>query len=193
MHLEIRRGVDGNVYLLVDDYVLRNDRTINRGAATAAIDVDSGRARCSCVRVVGAVSGNEVTDDHVPAHVIRRQAKCRANVGMEGDSGQTVSCQFVLADHVARDTALAIAIGKKADSCASNLHAVGGGDILGHGIVDDAKVRSVRSGSVAHGRMGGKHDAAIERIVRDTVVNDQIVVAFRSLVADEDPICVAPH
>src|ERR1039458_7284465 len=111
----------------------------------------------------------------------------------ESDTGKTVTCQFVPDDHVARDTALAITIRKKADSSAANLHAVVSGEILGHGIVVNAPVGSERRGAVARGRMRGKNDAAIERVVRDNVVDEHIVAALRSLVADEDSICIAGH
>jgi hypothetical protein len=35
MSIELGRSIDGNVLVFIDDHILRNDGTANRGAATA--------------------------------------------------------------------------------------------------------------------------------------------------------------
>ena len=39
--------------------------------------------------------------------------------------------------------------------------------------------------------MGGKDDATLQRVVLDDVVDEQIVMAFRGLVADQDAVGIA--
>ena len=43
---------------------------------------------------------------------------------------------------------------------------------------------------MAHGRMRCENNAALQRIVCDGVVDEEIVVAFRCLIADENAIFV---
>jgi hypothetical protein len=64
MSIELGRSIDGNVLVFINDHILRNDGTANRGAATAAIDVDSGGPVRGRVVRVGAVSGDEVANDY---------------------------------------------------------------------------------------------------------------------------------
>lgn len=135
MSIELGRSIDGNVLVFINDHILRNDGTANRGAATAAIDVDSGGPVRGRVVRVGAVSGDEVANDHVPIHVIRRSTKGRADMGVKRNARNTVTRQFVSDDHVTRDAAGALAIGKKAHSRATNLHAVLGRNVFGDGTV----------------------------------------------------------
>src|ERR1700722_5109344 len=77
------RCVDGDVHLLVLDYILRNDGAANWRAATAAIDVYSGGAWSCGVVSIGAVSGDEVADDHIPIHIIGGCAEGGTDVGVE--------------------------------------------------------------------------------------------------------------
>lgn len=129
------RGIDGNVDVFIADYVVGDNGSENGRAAITTVDVDAHWAGGSGVELVGKISGDEVADDLVSGHVVCRKAKSRADVGVESDTAQSVTRQFVPDDHIAGDTALARAIGEHASSRASNLHAIARGDILGHGVV----------------------------------------------------------
>jgi hypothetical protein len=130
MDINFRRGIDGYVDVFIADYVVGDNGSENGRAATAAVDVNSHRAGGSGVELVGKISGDEVADDLVSGHVVCRKAKSRADVGVEGDTSQSVTRQLVSDDHIAGDTALASAIGKHASSRASNLHAIARRDVV---------------------------------------------------------------
>ena len=87
-------------------------------------------------------------------------------------------------DHIARHAAPAGAIGEHSSSSAANFYAVRGRDILLHGVVVNTKMRRERRATEACWWMRGKDDAALKRVVLKDIVSDQIVVAFRSFVAD---------
>lgn len=186
-------SVDGNVHLFVLNQVLRNDGALDRRTATAAIDVDSGGAGRGRVERVGAVPGDEVANDHIPIHVIRRGAKSGTHMRVQSDTRNTIVGQLVPNDQVTRGAPGAFAIGKKADSRSSDLHPVRVGDVVGDSIVENSIVGSVIGRSGTHRRMGGKDDAALERVVRDGVVDDDVVVACSRFVADQDAIGTAGH
>ena len=190
-----KRGgiVDGNVHLFVLDQVLRNDGALNRRTAIAAIDVDSGGAGRGRVERVGAVPGDEVADDHIPIHVIRWSAKSGPHMRVQSDTRNTIVCQLVPNDQVTRGASGPFAIGKKADSRSSDLHTVRVRDVVGYSIVENSMVGSVIGRSGTNGRMGGKDDAALQRVVRDDVVDEHVFVACCGLVADQDAIGIARH
>jgi hypothetical protein len=188
MDVDLGRSVDRYVHVFIADYVVRNDGAANRRAAIAAIDIDTHAARRGRVECIGEVSGNEVADDHVCVHVIRGSAEGRADVGVESNTPESITGQLVVDDHIIRGAAGTNAIGKEADSRATNLHAIVLGNVFGHGVVVNPIVGRPNR---AHRRMRGKNDAALQRIVLDGVVDEQIVAAFRGLVADEDAVGIA--
>ena len=100
MDIDLGRGIDRYVDILIADYVLGNDRAANRRSAVAAIDVDSHTAWGFGVEEVGKVSGNDVADDLVPAHVICREPKRGSHVRVQGDASQSVMRERVPDDHV---------------------------------------------------------------------------------------------
>src|ERR1019366_6398061 len=81
--------------------------------------------------------------------------------------------------------------GKHACPRTSNLHAVAGREVLRHRIVVHPMVRSERWRGLARWRMRSKHNAALQRVVLDSVVDEQVVMAFGGLVTDQDAIGIA--
>src|ERR1039457_3199017 len=100
MDVDLGRGIDRYVDILIADQVLGNDGATNGRTAIAAIDVDSHTARGGGVEGVGKVSGNRVADDLVPAHVICRKPKRGSHVRVQSDASQSVMCERVPDDHV---------------------------------------------------------------------------------------------
>ena len=82
MDVDFSRSVDGNVHVLVADHVLGNDRATNGRAAISAVDVNSHAAGRSCIKRIGEVAGNEVANDLVSVHVVRRSSESRTHMGM---------------------------------------------------------------------------------------------------------------
>src|SRR5215467_1461104 len=109
---------------------------------TSAVDVDSHGARSSGISCIGEISSNHVADDLVCGHVVCGKAKRGAHMRVEGDPPQAIVGQCIPTDHITGDTTLAGAIGKHARSRSSNLHAVTGRKVLGHGILVHSKVGS---------------------------------------------------
>src|SRR5215469_13202285 len=97
---------------------------------------------------------------------------------------QAIVGQCIPTDHITGDTTLAGAIGKHARSRSSNLHAVTGRKVLGHGILVHSKVGSEWRRSVTRVGMRSKDDAALLRIVLGCVSDEQVVAAFCGFVAD---------
>ncbi len=179
MSIELGRSIDGNVLVFVNDHILRNDGTANRGAATAAIDVDSGGPVRGRVVRVGAVSGDEVANDHVPIHVIRRSTKGRADTGVKRNARNTVTRMITLPEtrpgpwpSEKRPLARHQPSRRSWKKCFRRRYCF------------NPIVRSEIGRGGTRRRMGRKNDAALGRIVRGDVVYEEVVAAFRGLVAD---------
>src|ERR1700722_2640817 len=191
MGVDLGRSVHGDVHVLIADQVAGDDSTDDRRAAVTAIDVDAHGPRRGRVGLVGKVSSDVVADDHVAAHIVRGSAKSGTYVGVQSDTAQAVASQFVVDDDVIGGSARAVAIGKKPDSRASNLHPVVSRDVVAHGVVVHAVVgREIRRAR-AGGWMRGQNDAAFQRVVPDDIVREQIVAAFGGLVANQDAVGIA--
>src|SRR6202521_3465293 len=100
MDVDLSRGIDRYVDILIADDILGNDGAANRRSAIAAIDVDSHTARGGGVEEVGKVSGNGVADDLVPTHVIWREPKRGSDVRVQSDASESVTGESISDDHV---------------------------------------------------------------------------------------------
>src|ERR1039457_4671065 len=100
MDVDLGRGIDRYVDILIADHVLGNDRATNGRTAIAAIDVDSHTAWGGGVEEVGKVSGNGVADDLVSTHIICREPKRGPHMRVERDTAQSVTSKSVPDDHV---------------------------------------------------------------------------------------------
>src|ERR1700756_2942239 len=114
--------------------------------------------------------------------------KSRANVSVKDNASEAVVSQAVSDNHIAGDAAGSGAIGKHADTRASDLNAVVSRKIFGDGIAINAVVRSKRRRGLSRRRMGSENDAAFEWIVLHDVVNKQIALALGGLVTNQDAI-----
>src|SRR5450631_4785098 len=107
MNVEGDRIVHGDINVLIVDDVLGNEGPEDRCAPASAINVDAGSSRSSRVIPVGAISPNEVADNHVVVHVVGRCAESRTNMRMEGDSRNTVLRELVTDDYIFRNASRA--------------------------------------------------------------------------------------
>jgi len=100
MDVDFGWGIDRYVDILIADHVLGNDRAKDRRTAIAAIDVDSHTPWGGGVEGVGKVSGNGITDDLIPTHVICREPKRGSHMRVQSDASQSVMRERVPDDHV---------------------------------------------------------------------------------------------
>ena len=185
MELYVSRCVDVDVDSLVFNYVAPEDVAGDGGASGAAVDVDSGGAVRRCIADVGAVAGEVVEEDDVVVEVIGRQAEVRANVAVEGDSGNAVVEEFVVDDEIFGDEAESAAVGEDAYACtgAWDFVSIVDGFVIGDGVANDAQMWCVG----AEGRgVRCEGDAAVEGVVLDGVSGDEVVVGLAGVIAEEN-------
>ena len=190
MELSVSRCVDVDVDSLVLNYVAPDDVAGDGCAAGAAVDVDSGGSVRWCVADVGAVAGEVVEEDDVVVEIVGGQTEVRADVAVEGYSGDAVVEEFVVDDEVFGDETDSAAIGEDAYACAraGNLESIVDRFVIGDGVANYAQMCGGRAGSRGVGCEG---DAAVEGVVLDGVSGDDVVVGLAGVVAEEDSAGVA--
>ena len=100
MDVDLGRGIDRYVDILIADHVMGNDGATNRRTAIAAIDVDSHTAGGLGIGLICEITGNDIADDLVPTHVICREPRRRSHMRVQCDASQSVIRERVPDDHV---------------------------------------------------------------------------------------------
>ena len=108
---------------------------------------------------------------------------------VEIHTAEPVVCQFVSDDHIIRHRAHAVAVREKANSRAADLYAVSGRNVFRDGVVVDAEVCGEREirwmlPSLAVPWVRPEDNPALQWVIHNRVMNNQIIVAFPGLIAN---------